>query len=168
MSNKALYRITEQDVHLIIENSVRRILREFYDSKNVAQLWNEVVEMLGAQEFVSIIEDGWDMNEIYSELVDKTGMDEEELDAAPYEEIASLMGEYLDTNFKYELLNFLSEETGQFSVDDVTDAPQQVTIDQFNDFDNEAGDEVSSEEEVEVEDDEEYEDPEFRGMNDLD
>lgn len=167
MSNKNLYRITESDVHIIMENAVKRILKEFYDQRNVAQLWAEALDMLGAETFVSILEDNWDMGDIYDKLIERTNMNEEDLDAITYEEMADLMGDCLDLEDQYEILKFVGEETGKFTVDDVTDAPAEVNVD-IDSYDDAVDDEVSSEDEVEVEDDEEYEDPEFRGMNDLD
>lgn len=169
MDNNNLYRITEQDVHVIMENVLRRVLKEFYDKKNVAQLWDEAVSMLGSQEFAQIIEDNWEMDEIYTRLKDVTGMDDETLDAIDYDEFVNLMGQHLDLETQYEILKYIGEETGEFSVDDVTDAPVEkvIDVDSFDEMEPLEGGEISSEDEVEVDDDEEYEDPEFKGMNDL-
>lgn len=164
-----LYRITEQDVHMITENVVRRILKEFYDQKNLKQLWAEALQILGAHNFVEILDDNYDMGEVYDKLIEATGMDEEELDAIPYEEFADLMGESLDPDTQYQILSFLSNETGAFEVNDITDAPVEtnVDIDNFDDLDVEPDAELPVDTEIE-DDEEEYEDPEFKGMNDLD
>ena len=166
MKNNNIYRITETDVRIITENIARRILKEYYDQKNLRQLWDEAIDMLGAEEFVSLLENNWDMGEIYDELIEKTGMNEEDLDAITYDEIAELMKHILDVNTQYEILDFIGNETGEFTVDDITDAPveRDITVDNFDDVVD--GDEVSSEEEIE--DEEEYEDPEFEEMDNLD
>lgn len=169
MANK-LFRITEQDVHVIMENVVRRVLKEYYDQKNLQQLWVEAIDILGAQTFVEILDDNYNMGNIYDKLIEKTGMDEEELDAIPYDEMADLMLHNLDPDTQYDILSFLSQETGAFEVDDITDAPTntEITIDSFDDMFDSDG-EVASEDEVETEEDEEeFEDPEFAGMDDDD
>lgn len=158
----ALYRITEQDVHMIMENVVRRVLKEFYDQKNLKELWIEAINMIGAKNFVSILDDGYDMSDIYDTLIQKTGISEEDLDAIGYDEFADLMLDHLNPEEQYNILSYVGDETGAFTVDDVV-MSNTIDIDSIDDIDS-IGNEISSEDEVEV-DDEEYEDPEFEDID---
>ena len=173
MKNK-LFRITESDVHNIMENVIRRIITEnYYSQSSILETWMDVVNKLGPKDFVDFIYDkgydeslggDWDIEDVFDEL-ESQGLDREMLGEIEDNDLISLMQDRLSQGLQLKILQYIDSQVPNLGLtDDVKDPNETyVDVERFNDkVDNEV---VSSDEE-EVEDDEEPVDSEFIGMDD--
>lgn len=179
MDTNKLYRITEEDIHIIIENTVRRILREEtgYSQESIKQTWMDAINQIGVENFIDLIDEkvydenkehyDWDKEDIYGELEPQTGLSYDDLEAMEPEQISDLMLNRLSPDLQYKILIYVSDQYSDLELTDNVKNPDEVVknIDDYNDDIEGEPVEVNVNTELDYDDDDEREDSEFIGMD---
>lgn len=168
MDTNRLYRITEEDIHIIIENTVRRILREenLYSQESINKTWMDIIDQIGIDDFIKMIDEkvyeneqgyDWDKEDIYDELEPQTGLSYDDLEAMEPDQISDLMLNRLSPDLQYKILKYASDQYDLGLTDNI-ETPDEV-VKNIDDYDDDIeGEPVEVEDNTEDDYDDEYED----------
>ena len=90
MKNR-LFRITENDVYTIMENVVRRIIKESAANSMFRNVWDGLITTAGAENIVNYMDEEGYLDDIYQDLDGSAGLSYDEIVELPDENLLELM-----------------------------------------------------------------------------